>query len=355
MLAVGTNSHPITLNHRVFLSHDKTISPFQFQNSIHHKGNPMKLRLSAVALTVLALAGCGNKPPSCSDDKTVNIIKSMYLDSFQEQRNEPSMRVAVRELNFKSVNAEALSVIEVRTTSTEEKLGKLTCEGTLSIKLDPTVMAHLDKALAEGRVQAHWTKDGIKKTTNSFTNSIFYTSQLTDDKKQQIVEMRGHQDLAVMVLGLGLIGAFNILTEREEVDSPESTHPTGKKTDSGKASNTAVPDFTSFLTLHPHEAIKSEYLQPKFKALLHTHYADFMKNLNVAGSPQLEGDFLYAHGNAPHSGGSEEASFAVNRKTGEVYAAILRDNNKFQWFGAKAAKDMPSVMQVWLKEKGAPL
>jgi hypothetical protein len=316
----------------------------------------MKTTFTALSLAVLALAGCGNKPPSCADEKTVTIIKSMFLENFQEQRNEPSVRQVLGELNFKSVNAEAISVSEVRTTNNDEKLGKLTCEGTIAIKLDPTVMAHLDKALANGSARPSWTKDGLKKTATSFTNSIFYSSQLTDDKKQQIVEMKGHQDLASMVLELGVIGAFNIVTEREEVDSPEfAERDLKKKKEAGAAAGVAVPDFSKFVKLHPHEAIKSEYLQPKFKALLTTHYAEFMKNLEVAGTAQLEGDFLYGQGNAPHNGGSDEASVAVNKKTGDVYAAIFRDGKTVLWFGAKSGKDLPPPMQTWLKEKGASL
>jgi hypothetical protein len=190
----------------------------------------MKLLSSAFALTVLALAGCGNKPPSCSDDKTLALVKQIYFESFQELRSEPRRPFIVRELNFSSVNEAALSVSGIRTTSSDDKLGKLMCEGTLEIKLHPEVMAHLNSLLDRELLIPRWSKDGIKKTTTSFTRSITYSTQLTDDKNQQIVESHGQQDLAEIVIALGVMGSFNSLSGRAPINVPEAAPPPSKDT-----------------------------------------------------------------------------------------------------------------------------
>lgn len=60
-------------------------NPTTPQTRTHHQSGPCSLVFTAVAAaTVLAVAGCGSKPPGCADEATAGVIKSILADNAKD-------------------------------------------------------------------------------------------------------------------------------------------------------------------------------------------------------------------------------------------------------------------------------
>ena len=88
----------------------------------------MKIRYAVLALIALCLTACGNKPPQCSDDKTVELVKRIFHKSLTEKQNEPGEDTSLLEKMKQDVK---LVVSTIRTSATDEKVGKVTCDAVL--------------------------------------------------------------------------------------------------------------------------------------------------------------------------------------------------------------------------------
>ncbi len=100
---------------------------------------------------------------------------------------------------------------------------------------------------------------------------------------------------------------------------------------------------------HPQEIFNEQMIEQKFRTLLSNSYESFRNGLSVAGSLQLKGDFYVGSGCVPHACGSEEAAFAINKQSGDVYAIML-DDSKIKWFGANDANR--ARLYEWYREHG---
>ena len=112
---------------------------------------------------------------------------------------------------------------------------------------------------------------------------------------------------------------------------------------------------TGAVGMHPYDLVRSKAWKNKFVKITKGKYQSLVKRLTVAGETTLEGDWIVGNGLAPHMGGSEEAVFAINAKTGEVFAAMMEDGNKFSQFGFKSWQIAPPYLKTWLKERGPGL
>ena len=54
----------------------------------------------------------------------------------------------------------------------------------------------------------------------------------------------------------------------------------------------------------------------------------------------------------PHSGGHDEAAFAINIASGEVFCVMLEEGNKITGFGFGTSwEDAPKFLQTWAKKR----
>jgi predicted small lipoprotein YifL len=89
----------------------------------------MKYSFGFLAAATLALAGCGNKTPSCTDPAAVDLVKTIYQQSFDKElsamSDERKQRVQYTAKDTK------ISVDSIRTASADDAVGKRTCEAQL--------------------------------------------------------------------------------------------------------------------------------------------------------------------------------------------------------------------------------
>ena len=140
-------------------------------------------------VVLLCLNGCAPLTPPCSDQKTVSLVKRILADSLTQSAAAANPRPE------RLAAVVSFEVLTIRAASIDEKVGKFFCEADARIKLpeDRTTQV-LDfpefKAVLEDRRGRVKVIDG-----HSLSADIKFTSQLTDDKSQHIVEVSGHDPL----------------------------------------------------------------------------------------------------------------------------------------------------------------
>jgi hypothetical protein len=89
---------------------------------------------------------------------------------------------------------------------------------------------------------------------------------------------------------------------------------------------------------------------PELRKLLGDEYRVLLTNLSVAGQVRQNGRYIILDGNAPLSGGSEEAIVAVDVDTGILSADVLTGGKVSRFSDIKSAEDYPDLIKSWNKE-----
>lgn len=97
----------------------------------------------------------------------------------------------------------------------------------------------------------------------------------------------------------------------------------------------------------PVSALDAPELKGKFAFLLGATQADFRANLMVAYPMASDGEWLVGAGGRPHVFDTEQAAFAINLRTGEVFAAILTGGDSITIYGRNDIRAMPPPLQNW--------
>jgi hypothetical protein len=104
--------------------------------------------------------------------------------------------------------------------------------------------------------------------------------------------------------------------------------------------------LTGGIGVAPYDLVRSKAFKNKFAKLTKKQYQMFVDRLTVASETTLESEWIVGNGNAPHLGGSDEAAFAMNSKTGEILAGMMVDG-KFIKFGFNSWDEAPKFLREW--------
>lgn len=186
----------------------------------------MKAKLLCASLLMSMLVACGNKPPQCSDEKSIELIKRIFHNSLTEKQNEPGEDAALLERMKQDVK---LVVGTIRTAATDEKIGKVTCDAVLEAELPPPAKAPLENPIFRNAMQRDPATRDLKVNGLVVSTEIQYTSQMTDDKKEHLVEMRGFKGVVDLVSALGNMGVFKaVSTTPTTSDSKTASAPSAE-------------------------------------------------------------------------------------------------------------------------------
>lgn len=101
-----------------------------------------------------------------------------------------------------------------------------------------------------------------------------------------------------------------------------------------------------------YDLIRSKVWKEKFVRITKGKYEDFVNRLGVSDITTLENGWIVGAGLMPHSGGHDEAAFAINIASGEVFGVMLEDSNKIVGFGFGTSwEDAPKFLQTWAKKR----
>lgn len=201
----------------------------------------MKMAFTLLFLiTGLILSGC-SKTPNCSDPETINLVKKIFDKSIRDSIDEDNATASQIAQQLSSSNGKfqgfsflgqladkvsssiQVTVDTIRVASQDEKIGKYSCDAELVIKLPPNlqqteediknqkpdVIADLVESRMFGFKWIEKLNNIDKLNGDTISQDIHYTSQLTEDKKQQLVELQGSGRVAEMVASLGAIDSMN--------------------------------------------------------------------------------------------------------------------------------------------------
>lgn len=156
------------------------------------------------ALVALAtLTGCADKGPTCSDESTVSVVKAMYQEAMGTILVAAPDAAAARTQIAAGTSVEVRSI---RTVGKDEKIGLMSCEASLSVK----VPADIATAIATPGHVLNVATQSLALTVNvdRLEGAIQYTSQMTDDGKEIRVKAKGVQEMGQLIALLGARGAF---------------------------------------------------------------------------------------------------------------------------------------------------
>ena len=148
------------------------------------------------------LTGCTSSTPPCSDERTIALVKRILTDSLKENV------AAINGRSDELLAVVSFEVLAIRAAGIDEKVGKFSCEADAEIKLPadrttqvldfPQFKTALDDPRGKVRVTAK----------PSLSADIKFTSQLTDDKSQHVVEVSGHGPLIKAGIRFGQVAGL---------------------------------------------------------------------------------------------------------------------------------------------------
>lgn len=280
--------------------------------------NTRTVKLAALStLAAILLSACGEKIPDCSDEQTthtaIGLIRDMLRDVARDKHSSPERAEEIAQVI-------PLEVTLIRTTGSNPQTNTRQC----AAKLVATVPESFRQQL-----------NSDKKTVDY---DLEYKAQFTDDKKSLIVSVNDAHDIA------------------NDLHAPAWMEVTLRHEQSAKnppASVSSTNELDNYVGKHPSDAMKSPALNAKLKQLLAVDFAHFERNIDVAGDMQQFGNIYFGSGNAAQLGTIEEAAFAVDKSTGKVYAALLREGKQLNIYGENSADKLPDPLRQWIAERSA--
>ena len=186
-------------------------------------------RLWIVAL-VCALSGCGKSGPSCSDEWTLNTLKTIYV----EQVGNALRAFGKQHFAQQFASSANFSVVAISTQGQDEASGLRSCAATIQIAMSAKTAAELDRS--RGAFLLHGIRDRwphIVFRDDHAESTITYTAQLTDDHKQLRMHVEGIEPLARLTAVLGNEGEF--------ISTVSADAKTGVSSTSTTMSNPVIP------------------------------------------------------------------------------------------------------------------
>ena len=109
-------------------------------------------------------------------------------------------------------------------------------------------------------------------------------------------------------------------------------------------------NYRQFTGKHPGEILSDVNLKERFIKLLGEKFIQFNMGLEAASEAEIIDDkYLYAEGIARSSGGFDESAFAIDIYSGNIYASMLTNGDRVDYFGASESSKLPRPLAEWHK------
>lgn len=299
------------------------------------------LGVSALMAALMVIQGCGTSTPPCSDERTIGLVKKIFRKSLEDDLAAKGLELSLADQITNSIQ---LNVATIRTTGNDEQVHKFSCHAVLDAIVPEKTGKVVNRPSFLAAVANDFTTQGIEVSGNSIRHDVQYTSHVTDDGDQHLVEMSGHKpiiEVAIALASNGLLGG-----SRDEASASKPSSPLAKPA--------TVPDLSKYLGQHPTEVFKDAVVMRGYMSLLGEGYGRFVESLSTAGELEMLDDFYFGSGCAPHVCSINEAAIAIHKTTGRVYAAQLIDGKELKTYGATPGNGLPGPLRDWYSEHGGP-
>ncbi len=165
----------------------------------------LKFLVVIFVLSVSTLSSCGSSTPNCTDEKTVGLVKNIFYNSIEQTAASWGLNKA---LVNNMMTTDKISVTMIRTAAHDKTIGKYTCDAVIEAKIPETIEKMASSPFFKASMSQSVGTGSVEIGGGIVKSDIHYTSQLTDDKKQHLVELRGHEPIVDVVVLLSLTGPF---------------------------------------------------------------------------------------------------------------------------------------------------
>lgn len=313
---------------------------------------------AAAALLILALASWFYALPYLAANSMKEAAEQNDPIRLAAYVDFPALKESLRG----SFNASlAKKVISTKDSNPFEALGAVLASAVAGPIIDSLVTPESLAAIMQGErpalgIPAQDRQSALKRkfTAVTATRYIGFDSFAVEVRKE------GSADAPIVML----LSRHGLLSWKlSAIQFPRNDSPAPEVSTIGRSDNsiatTSTPDrkqseYVALASKLPADIIQDEQIGNRLKLILRDRYTAFVDRIGVASTGTIEGGFLIGEGCAPHFCGSDVAAFAVNMKTGEVFAVIVTDAKRIQAFGVSSAEELPAPLYKWYKENGGP-
>ncbi|HOV95170.1 MAG TPA: DUF1311 domain-containing protein [Thermomonas sp.] len=160
-------------------------------------------RSVAIAIAMLAMAGCGKQKAVCSGTDELDVVKSIVMGEAEKAITKEKHDDGSAVFNAASARATlsklTVAFENVRTAKEDPNSTKVFCEGTIKLVVPPDLLQSAEegrKLAGFGTVSALASTSSMEQAANAFTKSIEYSAQPTDDGKKVYAELTDAKSIA---------------------------------------------------------------------------------------------------------------------------------------------------------------
>lgn len=177
-----------------------------FYNQQEKKMNPKRATaVTLVATSVILLAACGDKTPSCADPATVSLVQQIYQQSFDKEHASMSPE-RQRSVQITSKNTK-VTVESITTAHSDESTGKKTCSAVLTAVMPQDAIPTDQRML--NHLRGTYEPQGAALDGNTVKGNVTYTVQRTEDSKEILVKLTGHLAFMGLFHDLAMLRVFD--------------------------------------------------------------------------------------------------------------------------------------------------
>ena len=168
--------------------------------------NPKRATAVTLAATsVVLLAACGDKTPSCADPATVSLVQQIYQQSFDKEHASMSPE-RQRSVQITSKNTK-VTVESITTAHSDESTGKKTCSAVLTAVMPQDAIPTDQRML--NHLRGTYEPQGAALDGNTVKGNVTYTVQRTEDSKEILVRLTGHLAFMGLFHDLAMLRVFD--------------------------------------------------------------------------------------------------------------------------------------------------
>ena len=168
--------------------------------------NPKRTTAVTLAATsVVLLAACGDKAPSCADPATVSLVQQIYQQSFDKEHASMSPE-RQRSVQITSKNTK-VTVESITTARSDESTGKKTCSAVLTSVMPQDAIPTDQRML--NHLRGTYEPQGAALDGNTVKGNVTYTVQRTEDSKEILVKLTGHLAFMGLFHDLAMLRVFD--------------------------------------------------------------------------------------------------------------------------------------------------
>ena len=178
-------------------------------NSYNQQEEKMNSRrataVTLAATSVVLLAACGDKTPSCADPATVSLVQQIYQQSFDKEHASMSPE-RQRSVQITSKNTK-VTVESITTARSDESTAKKTCSAVLTAVMPQDAIPTDQRML--NHLRGTYEPQGAALEGNTVKGNVTYTVQRAEDSKEILVKLTGHLAFMGLFHDLAMLRVFD--------------------------------------------------------------------------------------------------------------------------------------------------